>query len=485
MLFLSKQSFFMDCGEFSKTRATMILFVALSTSCGLIPGLEGGSKDSGTSSRGNSASKNSGNNSPNEEEEASQGEASQGEASSKNGDSENGSSNETSPTNNGSNRPMDASMDGSTDGLEGGGGDPSDAATGDGSSAEIGTPCSTMPSVTPPALKRGPAITGFAGQAGQVVGVPGEKTLYVIGHRNGNVYVVQDGKVESTPLLHVDVGTSGESEQGLLSMALHPQFATNHLFYIFFNSPRAAQFVVEEWERTSPTTAEKKRAVYSGQGSGRYHNGGSIYFNPKDTEPLLYHSVGNAETNEAGNPMGVLGRVLRYNVTTGMGVPASTGNVGEFTFAYGLRNPYRMSIDRLTGDMYIGDVANGPGGTIIFNAYGTEGRNFGYLNNNGSPDVNNGLVREGGGAAIIGGVVYRGNKIPGLCGRYFYGLHAGGAIKSFLVQNGRRTGEATHSELTVPGNLSSFGEDGDGEIWMSSMNRNAIYQIQAAGSTNP
>jgi glucose/arabinose dehydrogenase len=187
--------------------------------------------------------------------------------------------------------------------------------------------------------------------------------------------------------------------------------------------------------------------------------------------PYLYWSVGNNFSNEAGNPTGFVGRVLRFDVTTKMST----------TFAYGLRNPYRMSIDRLTGDMYIGDVANGPGGTIIVNPNGMTGKDFGYRNNNGNPDINDGILREGGGAAIIGGIVYRGNKIPGLCGRYFYGVHAGGTIKSVVVVSGTRMGAAvTHGTLTVPGNVSSFGEDGEGELYMASMNSNAVYKIEAA-----
>ena len=73
--------------------------------------------------------------------------------------------------------------------------------------------------------------------AGQIVGVPGEPgTLYVIGHRDGNVFTVQNGQVAATPLIKVDVANGGNNEQGLLSMALHPSFATNHLFYLFYTA---------------------------------------------------------------------------------------------------------------------------------------------------------------------------------------------------------------------------------------------------------
>jgi hypothetical protein len=339
--------------------------------------------------------------------------------------------------------------------------------------------CTEAPAATPPALKATTRITGFAGQAGQVVGVPGEDTLYVIGHRNGNIYTVMGGQTQATPLLNVSVSTGPGNEQGLLGMALHPDFANNKLFYIYYTPAGMAQNRVEEWQRMSITTAMKKQDIYTGRGSGRYHNGGSIYFNPKDTtRTWLYHSVGNAETGEAGNPAGVLGRVLRYDVATKMGAPAPGGNFGQYTWVYGLRNPYRMTIDRGTGDMYIGDVANGPGGTIIYNAHNKGGTDFGYRANNGSPDVNNGLTRETGGAAIIGGVVYRGKKIPGICGRYFFGVHSANSVKSLVVQGGQRQGAVvTHTSIT--GNISSFGEDGEGEIWISSMNGNAIHKLEA------
>jgi glucose/arabinose dehydrogenase len=356
---------------------------------------------------------------------------------------------------------------GGSGGAGGGGG------TGGGATAF--TPCNTAPAATVPMLKRGTAITGFTGMqtAGQIVGVPGEPgTLYVIGHRDGNVFTVQNGTVAATPLVKVDVANGGNNEQGLLSMALHPQFATNHLFYLFYTAAGGGAMTIDEFERTSPTTATKKQNIYmkARAGGGMFHNGGQISFNPKDTTPFLYFSVGNNESDQAGDPNGDAGRVLKIDV----GTKAAT------TYAYGLRNPYRTSIDRLTGDMYIADVANGSGGTIIFHAAGAAaGKDFGYRNNNGQPDINEGILRDTNGAAIIGGFVYRGNKIPGLCGRYLYGNHVGGVVKSIVVQNGQRMGDpVTHNSLSVPGNIASFGEDGEGELYMASLNNNAIYKIE-------
>jgi glucose/arabinose dehydrogenase len=360
-----------------------------------------------------------------------------------------------------------AGAGGAAGGASGGGG-----GTG-GSAVANFAPCSAAPADTVPALKRGPAITGFQGMqtAGQMIGVPGEAgTLYVIGHRNGAVYTVQDGKVAGT-LVSVSVANGGNNEQGLLSMAIHPAFASNHLFYLFYTASDGGAMTVDEFERLTPTTAMLKRNVYSHEraGGGMFHNGGQLAFNPKDEKPYLYLSVGNNESNTAGDPAGFAGRVLRFDLDS----------KAQTSFAWGLRNPYRMSVDRLTGDMYIADVANGPGGTIIFNAAGKSGTDYGYRNNNGNPDVNEGILRDSNGAAIIGGFVYRGNKIPGLCGRYFYGNYQGGVVKSIVVKDGEKVGDTvTHGSLSVPGDITSFGEDGEGELYMASMN-NTIYKIIA------
>jgi len=335
-----------------------------------------------------------------------------------------------------------------------------------------------MPDATPPALKRGATVTGFMGQAGQVVGAPDDPTtMYVLGHANGNVYIVKDLKVAGT-LLKVDVAGNGNGpEQGLLGIAMSPQFKTNHLMYILYTAAAGGQITVDEFERMSPTMAVFKQNVHKHAGSNMYHNGGSIYFSPKDDKPLLYHSVGNAQQpGNSASPTSLNGKVLRYDVTTKAGVPATGGQM--MTFAYGLRNPYRMSVDRLTGDVWIGDVADGPGGAIFFMSHDGMVQNFGY---GGGGEVKGGISGfQAGAAAIIGGVVYRGSKIKGMCGRYFFGMHSSGAVKSLIQSGGTRMGAvADHAMLSVPGQLSSFGEDTEGEIWMSSRSNNAIYKIEA------
>jgi glucose/arabinose dehydrogenase len=364
----------------------------------------------------------------------------------------------------------------------GAGGNPGEdaGAGGAGGMVMASAPCSTMGSVMPPALKKVSAADKLIPGAGQAVGVPGEPGIvYVLGHNSGNITVVQDGKVQPNPLVSIKVGQAAGNEQGLLSMALHPDFANNHLFYVFYSATDGAS-TVDEFERMTPTTAMFKQNIHSQPHKGPHHNGGTIYFNPMDKgKPWLYNSIGNDEDMEMASasaaPNGDQGRVLRMDVSTKMGVPAM-GHTG-FTFLYGFRNPYRMSIDRLTGDMYIGDVGNGPNGATFFNPQGMEGKYFGYGASGTELKFAMSITGEEDDKAFIGGVVYRGNKIPGLCGRYFYAVWPSGVIKS-LIRSGGQWMKNTQSDLGGVGDISSFGEDGDGEILMSS-NRGQLWRIVA------
>jgi hypothetical protein len=143
-----------------------------------------------------------------------------------------------------------------------------------------------------------------------------------------------------------------------------------------------------------------------------------------------------------------------------------------------------MSIDRLTGDMWISDTGDPPGGVIYFLANGTkDGTNFGY---GSGGDVGTKFApmggHQGGGGGIVGGVVYRGHKIKGLCGRYFFGMWKTGVIRSIVQQDGKVQGGVFQHDgaLSVP-SLTAFGEDGEGEIYMSSQN-GPVYKLEAAGN---
>ena len=192
-------------------------------------------------------------------------------------------------------------------------------------------------------------------------------------------------------------------------------------------------------------------------------------FNPKDPSPFLYLLVGNNTLKgQLSSPTGVAGRILRFDLGTKMST----------TYAYGLRNPYRASTDRLTGDMWIGDVADGAGGAVFYLANGSPaGKNFGYSS---AGEIDGGIsdfqvaTRPSSAVSSI-----RGNAIPGLCGRYIFGKHDPGLVKSLIQMNGTRVGNVTTTPRRQWNKRVSFGEDGEGELYMASMGDNVIYKIIA------
>ena len=344
--------------------------------------------------------------------------------------------------------------------------------TGGTSGTAMGLPTCTMDATgEPPALKKTPVVRIPTGdQAGQVIGFPGEKDIYIIGHRTGNLYHAVDGKLDATPMAKVAIKNNmGQDEQGMLGVAMHPSFTTNHLFYLLYTAPNA-NIKITEHERMTTGTSMEKRVIWDKPrtGGGAFHNGGQIWFNPKDGgKPLLYHSVGNnSNVGTSGAPEGVSGRVLIHDVS-GMEIMSKT-------LSFGLRNPYRMTIDRGSGDMYIGEIDDPPGGRIFGSPYASPVKDFGYRGGG----IKGGLTGTEGGKAIIGGLVYRGTAIPGLCGRYFWAGWDGGAIKSVPVKDGKFNGTPTSHGALGTGGIASFGEDGAGELYYSTMS-GEVYKIEA------
>jgi hypothetical protein len=331
--------------------------------------------------------------------------------------------------------------------------------------------CTTEPAGALPALKK-TGITRIPNgdQAGQVIGVPGEKGIYILGHRTGKVFYFVDGKLDPTPMASVPIkNNAGQDEQGMLGIALHPRFAENHLFYLVYTAPNA-NIRIEELERTGMTSSKVTRTIWDKPRvkGGAFHNGGQISFNPKDGDkPLLYHSVGNTSSvPDSGKPDGTVGRVLIHDL--------SADPITSTTMSFGLRNPYRMTIDRHTGDLYMGEIDDPPGGAIYFSPFANPVKDWGYRGGG----IKAGITGKEGDKATIGGVVYRGTKIPGLCGRYFFASWPGGNIKSIAVKDGKLMGTATsHGGLGV-GGIASFGEDGDGEIYFATQG-GEVFKIEA------
>jgi hypothetical protein len=322
------------------------------------------------------------------------------------------------------------------------------------------------PSGPRPALKKTMIASGFAKPI-EIVGPPDEAdTLWVLEHRTGNIKIVKNGAITGNLAQVTVAGGSGRnnSEEGLYSIALHPNYTSNHLFYVFYsanNSPNYSTTVAEFHK--NGVTATFVRNVYQRPSSHWFHNGGSIAFHPVDRQ--LYISVGDNQSG--GGPSyaqmteGDWGRILKLDL-----------NGGGTTMHYGLRNPWRISFDADNGDLYIGDVGES-GGTVekvFYSKVGSAKTNFGWGGNSRPPA----LDQTGSGTPIIGGIVYRGTRMPGLCGFYVYGRNNGGPIKTLKVVNGSATMVADSAISTS--DLSSLGTDSAGELYFSELD-GEIFRI--------
>jgi glucose/arabinose dehydrogenase len=317
----------------------------------------------------------------------------------------------------------------------------------------------------PPTLKR--LDLAQAPRAGQVVGSPGDlSTLYFTELHTGNVRVIKNDTALETPLLNVSVRVSGE--QGLLGIALHPKFGENKRLFVFYSAMAGGTTMIEEWKVTGDTSAEKKPGppLYTFAHSAGNHNGGALAFGP---DGFLYIAVGdNAQAATAANITSRYGKIMRIDADTGMPAPGNVDN--SYTWHYGLRNPYRVTFDRLTGDILIGDVGANSTEEVNLGLAGKGGLNWGWTGGatdgkGSSPETEPIHTIPTGKDAIIGGYVYRGKKIPCLQGHYFFAKHKGG-LWSFPVKDGKKVGEVISHGMLASADLISFGEDGAGELYI-------------------
>jgi glucose/arabinose dehydrogenase len=229
------------------------------------------------------------------------------------------------------------------------------------------------------------------------------------------------------------------------------------------------------------------------------HNGGHLVFGPDD---LLYIGTGDGGSagdpeNRAQNLESPLGKILRIDPrrrgSSAYRSPRSNPFVGRAgrneIYAYGLRNPWRYSFDRRTGDLYIGDVGQGELEEIDYAVRGeARGRNFGWScfegrsrfdesrNCPGAVGPVHQYGRAGGECSVTGGVVARDAAVPDLAGRYVYGDFCAGALRSFRIQNGRATDDRALG-LRVK-SISSFGEDARGRVYAVSLD-GPVYRFTA------
>jgi glucose/arabinose dehydrogenase len=340
---------------------------------------------------------------------------------------------------------------------------------------------------------------------------PGDGTdrLFVV-ERRGRIRIVIDGAILPQAFLEIPaLVESGGSEQGLLSMAFPPDFAESGAFYVYYTATSEegvgdntiARFHLspDDPNRADPESREVLIAVPDQRTN---HNGGSLQFGP---DGLLYAGLGDGggggDPLENGqNPETLLGSILRIDPARDAGSepyaipddnPFADGQGGApEVWAWGLRNPWRFSFDRGTGDLYIADVGQGAREEIDWVPAGTPGGlNFGWNIMEGSACFRADACDETGltlpvaeyshefGCSVTGGYVYRGEREPALEGVYLFADYCSGLVWGL----GRdASGAWALSEPIDTGlSISSFGEDAAGEVYVVSL-RGDIYRVTAS-----
>jgi hypothetical protein len=322
--------------------------------------------------------------------------------------------------------------------------------------------------------------------------------LYVV-EQGGTIRVVKNGRKLARPFLDIRPRVVSGGEQGLLSMAFAPDYARSKRLWVYFTNRRGYE-EIDEFRAASADRADPRsaRTTLIQPDHESNHNGGQLQFG---RDGYLYAGLGdgggaNDQHGARGNAQNLgslLGKIIRIRPRAGGGysVPASNPFVGRAgargeVYSYGLRNPWRFSFDRRTGDMVIGDVGQNAVEEIDFRWHGTaKGVNFGWRPWEGRrrnfdepaagavfPQLQK--LHSDGWCSIIGGYVVRDRALGSLYGRYLYGDNCNSDIRSVKLSQTRASGDRA-TGLRVPG-TSSFGEDARGRVYITSLT-GPVYRL--------
>lgn len=365
-----------------------------------------------------------------------------------------------------------------------------------------------------PVISYQPFITGLTVPVDVVSAGDGSNRLFVV-QQNGLIRVWNGTSLLATPFLNVSnlIIYTGD-ERGLLSMAFHPAYATNGYFFIYYNSitaPNITSINVARYQvSANPNVANPAGTVIISipKPAGRTnHNGGDLNFG---ADGNLYFATGdgggaNDPDNLAQSGTSLLGKMLRINVndfTTTYTIPSSNPYVNDPVvrdeiWALGLRNPYRWSFDRLTNDMWIGDVGQGAKEEVNYRpGSSTGGENYGWRCYEGSiptpgvpscspanyvPPVFDYDNPNGGApppSSVTGGFVYRGPDYPQLVGYYMAADVYSGTV--YLIKPNGSGGWTTTPQTGLQNLVVAFGEDEVGRLYAVSQGTGTVYKIVAA-----
>jgi glucose/arabinose dehydrogenase len=331
-------------------------------------------------------------------------------------------------------------------------------------------------------------VTGALNFPLDLTAPPGDPRLF-IAEKGGTIRIIKNGSLLPTPFLDISALVSNGSEQGLLGLAFHPGYAGNGYFFVDYTDKSGDTQVARYQVSSNPDIAGTNALpIISVPQPYSNHNGGGITFGP---DGFLYIALGDGGSggdpqNHGQDRTDLLGSLLRLDVDHGgpYTIPSSNPYAGSTSMRpelwnYGLRNPWRFSFDRSTGDLYIADVGQSDREEINVTASSSAGgENYGWRIMEGKTCYSamtcnrTGLVLpvldygHGDGCSVTGGFVYRGAAIPALQGTYFYSDYCEGWVRSLRWQNGRATDLREWPELSGKGNVSSFGQDAAGELYV-------------------
>lgn len=335
----------------------------------------------------------------------------------------------------------------------------------------------------------------------------GDNNRLFIVEKGGSIRIIKNGTLLDTPFLDISNLVSTGGEQGLLGLAFDPNYARNGRFYVSYTDTSGDSRIIRYLVSGNPDVAQNSpdRILLTIDQPFSNHNGGNIIFGP---DGYFYIGMGDGGSGDDPQSNGqdltdLLGSILRIDASP-PGEYTVPGDNPYFNrpparpelWDYGLRNPWRFSFDRQTGDLYIADVGQNTREEINV-APAAQGRgkglNYGWNIMEGTictpgvnPDCNKtGLTlpvldydRSNGTCSVIGGYVYRGSAITDIRGTYFYADYCAGGVKSFSYWNGAAADQRDWESLRPGGNITSFGEDGQGELYILT-SHGGIYRIIA------
>src|SRR5438105_2019836 len=335
---------------------------------------------------------------------------------------------------------------------------------------------------------------------------PADSARLFVVEQGGRIRIMRNDTLLTRPFLDLTGKISSDGERGLLSLAFHPQYVTNGWFYVYFTDPggniRVVRYTVATTNPDSANEATADTVLKIAHPLFSNHNGGQLEFSP-DGKLFVGTGDGGGAGDTAGNAQNkhvLLGKLLRLNVdgSTGYTIPpdnpfaTDTSGAPEI-WSYGLRNPWRFSFDRATGDLYIGDVGEASWEEVDVSGAAVQvgrGANYGWNTMEGNHCYQasscnmTGLVlpvreypHSVGACSITGGYVYRGTKISALVGHYFFADYCNGFVLSFRYSGGNVTTPLDWTQLLSPGStISSFGQDAKGELYIVTLN-GGVYRI--------